>query len=70
MTCPMMAFLGIGIVMWAMCGITTGDPVIYATNIIMTGILIGMVVCKIGYVRMKVIATWRKTVYVIFIIVS
>ena len=46
----MMAFLGVGIAMWAMYGIMTGDLAIYATNITMTGILIGMVVYKIGCV--------------------
>ncbi len=48
MTYHMMAFLGIGIAMWAMYGITLRDPVIYVTNIAMTGILIGIVVYKIG----------------------
>lgn len=47
MTYPMMSFLGIGIAMWATYGITTNDPVIYATNVIMTGILVGMVSYKI-----------------------
>ena len=47
MTYPMMAFLGIGIGMWAMYGMAQNDPVIYATNVIMTGILVGMAVCKV-----------------------
>jgi len=42
----MMAFLGIGVSMWATYGVIQNDPVIYATNIIMTGILVGMVSYK------------------------
>lgn len=57
MTYPMMAFLGIGIAMWAMYGISTYDPIIYVTNIAMTGILIGMVVYKIKSEKSTMIQT-------------
>lgn len=54
MTYPMMSFLGIGIAMWAMYGISVNDPIIYVTNVIMTGTLVGMVLYKIRSENLKI----------------
>jgi hypothetical protein len=43
-----------------MYGITTGDLIIYVTNVIVTGIMVGIVGCKIRNEQIKITVTLVK----------